>query len=276
MPQTKREIEAVLQQADMRPRHRFGQNFMIEPDLVRLIADAGQLEPGDHVIEVGPGTGTLTDELLDRGAKVLAVEIDRDLAAAARDRLGDRVEVVEGDAMTGKHELHPTVAEAAHAGAKLVANLPYNIASPLVIELLIAGSPLLVFTVQKEVADRLRATPSDGKAYGPLSVVAQSLSDVEVLRVIPPTAFHPRPTIDSALVRLRHRIQVDGDLAAFSRFVSALFGQRRKSIRNPLKAIVGDRVDDVLAAAGLTGSERAGELGPDIVHRLHGVAQPLR
>ncbi len=275
MPQTKREIDAILNAADMRPRHRFGQNFMVEPSLVRIIADAGDIKTGEHVIEVGPGTGTLTDELLERGAHVLAVEIDRDLAAAARERYDGRVEIIEADAMAGKHALHPQLLEAAAHGAKLVANLPYNIASPLVIELLIAGSPLLAFTVQKEVADRLRATPADGKAYGPLSVVAQSLADVEVLRTIPPTAFFPRPKIDSALVRLCRNVRVEGDLAAFGRFVQTLFGQRRKSIRHPLKAGIGGGAEAALQAAGLNGSERAGDLDPPTVRALFAAAQPL-
>ncbi len=236
---------------------------MVEPAIVRLIADAGEISSGEQVIEVGPGTGTLTDELLERGAKVTAVEIDRDLAAAARERFGDRVDVIEGDALAGKHELHPAVHIAASSGAKLVANLPYNIASPLVIELLIAGSPLLVFTVQKEVADRLRASPSDGKQYGPLSVVVQSLADVEVLRTIPPTAFWPPPKIQSSLVRLSRNVKVAGDLASFGRFVSVAFGQRRKTIRKSLTSLCGPSLDVVLAAAQVTGDERAERLTPE-------------
>ena len=258
MPQTKQQIEAAVNAAGGRPRRRFGQNFMVEPDLVRRIADAGELSPGDFVVEVGPGTGTLTDELLDRGASVLAVEIDRDLAAGLRERYGDRLTVVEGDALAGKHALHPAVEQAASAGAKLVANLPYNIASPLVIEMLVAGSPLLAFTVQKEVADRLRGGPHAPGDYGPLSVVAQVLAEVEVLRTIPPTAFWPRPKIDSALVRLRRRAEVPvADVRGFSRFVAGVFGQRRKAIRNPLsKLVAAGRTADVLAAAGLDGGER--------------------
>ena len=272
MPQTKREIDAILQAAQTRPRHRFGQNFMVEPSLVRIIADAGELLPGERVIEVGPGTGTLTDELLERGAVVTAVEIDRDLAAAARERYGDRLVVVEGDALAGKHELHPAVHAAASAGAKLVANLPYNIASPLVIELLIAGSPLLAFTVQREVADRLSAGPTDGKSYGPLSVVVQSIATVEVMRNIPPSAFWPQPKITSSLVRLRRDIRLDGDLPGFGRFVGELFGQRRKALRNPLGKVVGDRLADVLSTAGLTGEERAGEVPPATYRSLYEAA----
>jgi 16S rRNA (adenine1518-N6/adenine1519-N6)-dimethyltransferase len=179
MPQTKHEIQALLAGAGAEPRHRFGQNFMIDQNLVRLVADAGGIGPADLVIEVGPGTGTLTDELLARGARVVAVEIDRDLAGLLRERFvaNDRFTLIEGDALAGKHALNAALLSAIGAippasgglygggnargagvqssgggggggGVKLVANLPYNIASPLVIELLIAGVELLAFVVQ--------------------------------------------------------------------------------------------------------------------------------
>src|SRR4051812_32399448 len=160
---------------------------MIDQNLVRVVAEAGQVGAGDVVIEVGPGTGTLTDELLARGARVVAVEIDRDLAALLRERFAgnDRFALIEGDALAGKHTLNPEllarIVDLPPAGApKLVANLPYNIASPLVIELLIAGVELLAFVVQKEVGDRLRAVAGSDD-YGPLTVVAQMLATVEVL-----------------------------------------------------------------------------------------------
>src|SRR5215204_1803070 len=147
MAQTKHEIQALLAGAGTEPRHRFGQNFMIDQNLVRLVADAGMIERGDVVVEVGPGTGTLTEELLSRGAQVVAVEIDRDLARLLRERfaLNEKFSLIEGDALAGKHELNEqltlAIQEAAGRGVKtkLIANLPYNIASPLIIELLIAG-----------------------------------------------------------------------------------------------------------------------------------------
>src|SRR4051812_46698632 len=164
MAQTKNEIRSLLAGVNANgPRHRFGQNFMIDQNLVRLVADAGELSAGDLCLEIGPGTGTLTEELLERAGRVVAVEIDRDLARLLRERFGAResFRLIEGDALANKHtlnaELLAAIAEGRSAGLrpKLVANLPYNIASPLVIELLIAGVDLLAFTVQKEVADRL-------------------------------------------------------------------------------------------------------------------------
>src|SRR5688572_17080593 len=208
MAQTKQQIRALLDGAGTEPRHRFGQNFMIDQNLVRLVADAGEINAGELVVEVGPGTGTLTEELLARGADVLAVEIDRDLAAALRERFAgkERFRLIEGDALASKHRLNPELrthlaeAAATRRSAKLVANLPYNIASPLVIELLIAGVELLAFVVQKEVADRLGAGEGTDD-YGPLTVTARLLSRVETLRKLPPGAFWPAPKIDSALVR---------------------------------------------------------------------------
>ena len=212
MAQSKREIQAYLAAAGAEPRKQFGQNFMIDQNLVRLVADAGAIGPDDTVIEVGPGTGTLTQELLRRSGRVIAVEIDRGLArvfcAIEYSTVGE-FELIEGDVLDGKHALNPVLrgieaAARAPGMLKLIANLPYNIASPLVIELLIAGVGMLVFTVQKEVADRLRAAAGT-EAYGPLSVVAQRLAQVEVLRTLPPQAFWPTPKVDSALVRMTSR-----------------------------------------------------------------------
>src|SRR5256885_4845738 len=141
MAQTKHQIQEFLTAAGTEPRYRFGQNFMIDQNLVRIVADAGEIDPKDTVIEVGPGTGTLTEELLARAGRVVAVEIDRDLARMLRERFVDNKKfiLIEGDALAGKHEINPQLSEVLKEKAgptKLVANLPYNIASPLVIELL--------------------------------------------------------------------------------------------------------------------------------------------
>jgi len=260
MPQTKHDIQELLAQAGSRPRHRFGQNFMIDQNLVRVVADAGTIAPGDLVIEVGPGTGTLTEELLSRGAEVIAVEIDRDLAKLLRERFASegQFKLIEGDALSSKHALNDELAQQlaevrstaglAVPAIKLVANLPYNTASPLIIELLIAGIDLLAFTVQKEVADRLRAAPGSD-AYGPLSVMAQMLARVEMLRTLPPQAFWPAPKIESALVRMMRDDRLGRDASAFGRFVHALFSYRRKTLR---KALAQAGID-AAAALGKTG-----------------------
>ena len=268
MAQTKHEIQAILAEVSMEPRHRFGQNFMIDGNLVRLVADAGEIVGGDLVVEVGPGTGTLTDELLARGAEIVAVEIDRDLAAALRTRFADvpKFKLIEGDALAGKHAINDELTAVLRAAAgrprKLVANLPYNIASPLVIELLIEGLDLLAFTVQKEVADRLKAA-AGSDAYGPLSVMVQMLATVEVLRTLPPQAFWPQPKIDSALVRVRRQDRLGDRAGAFGRFVHHLFSARRKTLRKAM-AQAGYAADELIAKLVLDPQARPETLSPEI------------
>jgi len=269
MAQSKHEIQSLLAGAGTEPRHRFGQNFMIDQNLVRLVADAGMIAAGDVVVEVGPGTGTLTEELLSRGAEVVAVEIDRDLAGVLRERFAgnEKFKLIEGDALAGKHalneELSAFLGEASKQGrgVKLVANLPYNIASPLVIELLIAGVELLVFVVQKEVADRLRAKEGSDD-YGPLTVMAQMLSKVEYLRKLPPDAFWPAPGVDSALVRMVRADRLGARAGAFGTFVHQVFSARRKTLRKALERAEVD-ADGVIAKLGLDPRTRAEELPPE-------------
>jgi 16S rRNA (adenine1518-N6/adenine1519-N6)-dimethyltransferase len=277
--QTKQQIQSLLSEAGSHPRHRFGQNFMIDQNLVRLVADAGGLTKADLALEVGPGTGTLTEELLARAGEVISVEIDRDLAAMLRRRFEaePRFMLIEGDALAGKHGLNPQLAEriasarAAGRTAKLVANLPYNIASPLVIELLIAGVEILAFTVQKEVADRLRAKAGDD-AYGPLTVVTQMLADVEMLRTLPPQAFWPAPSIDSALVRLTRRDQLGDRARPFGQFVHAVFSFRRKTLRRALVQ-AGFDAEKLLSATGIDSQLRPEVLSPEQMWRLFEVSQ---
>jgi 16S rRNA (adenine1518-N6/adenine1519-N6)-dimethyltransferase len=268
MAQTKHEIQSLLAGAGTEPRHRFGQNFMIDQNLVRLVADAGMIAPGDLVVEVGPGTGTLTDEILSRGADVLAVEIDRDLAGVLRERFAanERFRLIEGDALAGKHALNDELLASLRQATqqrpvKLVANLPYNIASPLVIEMLIAGVELLVFVVQKEVADRLRGA-AGGDDYGPLTVMAQMLSKVEYLRKLPPGAFWPAPGVDSALVRMVRADRLGDRAGAFSAFVQQVLSARRKTLRKALERANVD-ADGVIAKLGLDPKLRAEELPPE-------------
>jgi 16S rRNA (adenine1518-N6/adenine1519-N6)-dimethyltransferase len=274
MAQTKRDIQALLAEAGSEPRHRFGQNFMIDGNLVRLVAESGMVGDGDMAIEVGPGTGTLTEELLGRAARVIAVEIDRDLAAMLRERFAaePKFQLIEGDALAGKHALQPDLlaairqAQASTQPCRLVANLPYNIASPLVIEMLIAGVETLTFTVQKEVADRLKAG-GGADAYGPISVMAQMLARVEVLRTLPPQAFWPAPKIDSALVRLTRQDRLGEKANPFGRFVHQLFSARRKTLRKAMTQAGLDAAKG-LEKTGIDGQRRPEELTPEQIHAL--------
>jgi 16S rRNA (adenine1518-N6/adenine1519-N6)-dimethyltransferase len=264
--QTKQQIRALLAQAGLSPRHRFGQNFMIDQNLLRIVVDAGNPSAGDVILEIGPGTGTLTEELISRGAQVIAVEIDRDLAAMLRERFKDesRFTLIEGDALDSKHALNRELLAAIRSKEhppKLIANLPYNIASPLIIELLLAGVEILAFTVQKEVGDRLRAAPGTD-AYGALSVMVQLLAKVEILRTLPPTAFWPAPKIDSALVRLTRNDRLAARARDFLIFLKKLFSSRRKTLRRSLSDM-HDNPPELLARLHLDPNARAENLSPD-------------
>jgi 16S rRNA (adenine1518-N6/adenine1519-N6)-dimethyltransferase len=283
MAQTKQQIQSLLAEAGSAPRHRFGQNFMIDQNLVRLVAGAGDIAPGDLVIEVGPGTGTLTEELLARvgdTGNVLAVEIDRDLAAMLRTKFADhpRFRLIEGDALASKHALNEDLAAALkdaaarNQTARLVANLPYNIASPLVVELLIAGVQTLAFTVQKEVADRLKAA-ANSDDYGPLTAVVQLLGKVELLRTLPPQAFWPQPKIDSALVRVTRADRLGSRAQAFSPFLTQLFSARRKTLRKALSN-AGYDAERMITELSLDPQARPEVLTPDQLLSLFNAANP--
>jgi len=240
-PPTQREIKAMLAEAGLRPDRRLGQHFLVDGNLMRMLVEAADLAPDDTVLEVGAGVGNLTGLLLAAAGHVIAVEVDSRLAAVARDRLADaaRLDLLVTDVLADKHRVAPAVLEAVErrrgelgGPVKLVANLPYQAATPLVAELVRADPPpeRLVFTVQKEVADRLVAAP-DTSDYGPASVLVQGLAAVEVLRRLGPSVFWPQPRVWSAMVRIRpsaaRRRQV-ADLAVFRQTIDGLFAHRRK------------------------------------------------
>ncbi len=254
MPQTLSEIKAILEARGIHPRHRFGQNFLIDANKLRVIVDAAALQPGDIVLEVGPGTGVLTEELLAAGARVVAVEIDRDMTEILRQRLGEDSErfiLINDDVMAGKHALNPAIAAAferlsASQSAignrqsaipfKLIANLPYNIASPLLAVLAAdwPGMTAAVVMVQREVADRMTAPPG-GKDYGPLTVILQALCELKIIAKLSPGCFWPPPDIDSAVVKLTRRATpLTRDPHKLSALLHTLFSKRRKQIGTTL------------------------------------------
>ncbi|MBI1368781.1 MAG: ribosomal RNA small subunit methyltransferase A [Planctomycetes bacterium] len=238
MPQTLTQIKSLLAERGLTPRHRFGQNFLHDANKLAAILVAADLSADDVILEVGPGTGVLTEAMLEAGARVVAVELDRDMVMLLRDRLGpdsDRFTLIEGDALDGKHALN-TAIDAALGGRgkpfKLVANLPYNIASPL-LAILAAdwpGMTLGIVMIQREVADRLVAAPGS-KTYGPISVILQAMCELDVVTNLSPHCFWPKPKVDSAVVRLRRRAApLCDDPHALSAFLQTLFSKRRKQI----------------------------------------------
>lgn len=238
------EIRAILGERGLTPRHRFGQNFLHDKNQLSKLVEAAQIEPGDLVLEVGPGTGTLTETLLERGANVIACELDRDLAGVIEDRLGDRVTLIVGDALERGRRLNPQIISAIdNRPFKLVANLPYNIASPLMASLLLEHRNCTgqYVTIQKEVADRILAEPG-GKDYGPLTVIVQTFAAARRLAILKPTSFWPQPKVNSAMLKLKPLAESPvADRTAFAAFITNLFAKRRKQ----LGAIFGrDRAAD--------------------------------
>jgi len=240
--QTLSEIRQLLAERGLRPKHRLGQNFLHDHNQLRRLLDAARVTSGDLVLEVGPGTGTLTEALLQRGADVIACELDPDMAGIVRDRIEQvvpgcgRFTLIVGDAL-GKHRrLNAPLAEAiGERPFKLVANLPYQIASPLIGTLLIEHPRAMgqFVTIQREVADRLTAVPST-KAYGSLGVIVQALAKVERLAVLSPSCFWPEPEVTSAMAAIVPRpdalARFGGLQREFARFVTGLFTKRRKQL----------------------------------------------
>ena len=231
--QTLSEIRTLLAERGLRPKRRLGQHFLHDQNQLAKLIEAAAVEPGDLVLEVGAGTGTLTETLVERGAKVVTCEIDRDLAAIIEDRLGDRVHLIRSDCLDRPRGLHEAVRAALGDGPfKLVANLPYQIASVLICTLL-TDSPQctgLFVTIQKEVADRLTARPGI-KDYGAPTILVQVLARIDRVAVLKPTSFWPAPAVSSAMVRIvpRRDHGID-DPTALGRFFVQLFTKRRKQL----------------------------------------------
>lgn len=281
-----------LKAAGLQPLNRYGQNFLIDLNLVDLVARSGQLGPDDVVLEIGTGTGSLTERLVRDAGRVVTVEIDANLAALAGQEFADNphVRLLQRDALKNKNTIHPEVIAAVraamseigpHAKFKLVANLPYNVATPILSNLLLCDPvPVrMVATIQKELADRIVAVPST-KDYSALSIWIQSVATVEILRVLPPSVFWPRPKVHSAILAIEPRQDLRArivDLHFFHTTVRALYFHRRKFLRSvvlsALKDRIGkERIDEVLAAEGMTPSTRAEELSVEktilLVNRL--------
>ena len=244
-----------------RAKRRLGQHFLSDPRILDRIADALGAGPDDTVLEIGPGPGGLTAALAERAGRVIAIEKDRELVPGLRERFPG-AHVVEGDALDlDWHAL---------AGARfLVAgNIPYNITSPLIDKALEPPRPgRIVFLVQKEVADRVTAPPG-GSAYGALSVGVQAVARAERLFTVSAGSFHPRPKVDSAVLRLTPLDQPlvgDDGLGRFRRLVVGVFAYRRKQLGRGLRELTGwpaDRVEAALARAGANPQARPETLAP--------------
>jgi 16S rRNA (adenine1518-N6/adenine1519-N6)-dimethyltransferase len=285
-PPTQTEIRRMLDTAGLRPQKRHGQHFLIDGNLMRLLVETADLGPTDTVLEVGPGIGNLTGLLAERAGAVVAVEIDPAIAVVARTNLAEatNVELLVTDVLADKHTPDPDVI--AHleerqrtlgGPLKLVANLPYSAATPLVAELVARHPPLerLVFTVQEEVALRFAADP-DTHDYGPVGVIIQGLAEVTIVRRLSPSVFWPRPQVWSAMVCVRptpERRSRIRDLTAFRRTVEGLFAHRRKRAARSLSLAdpagpTSEQWAARLVAAGLDPLARGEAYAVDEIIRL--------
>ena len=270
MTHSRPRIHELLESGGLAPRRDLGQNFVADPNTVRRIASLADVGRGDHVIEIGAGLGSLTLALAETGAEVTAVEVDRGVVPMLREVVSGlgNVTVVEADATTadwpallGEHDW------------TLVANLPYNVATPLVCDLLdeVPGITSMLVMVQKEVAERMAAS-AGSKAYGAVSVKVAYWATARVVATVPASVFVPRPNVESALVRIERRAPPDIDADALFALVKQGFGQRRKMLRKSLRTAV---TPDQFERAGVAPEARPEELDLDAWCRLaRAVAAP--
>ncbi len=271
--QTTSFLRRRFDEVGIRPDTRLGQNFLIDLNLVDLLVDSAALSERDVVLEVGTGTGSLTALMAQQAGHIVSVEMDRQLHQLAAEELIDaeNVTLLHQDVLRNKNNIQANVIETVQTWLantnsgrfKLVANLPYSIATPLISNLLLTPivPSLMVVTIQKELADRIVGQPRT-KDYGALSVWVQSLGTAEIIRIMPPTVFWPRPKVHSAIIRIEPNDKLRAgipDLPMFHQFVREMFFHRRKFLRSVMISAFKNRlekphVDAVMARM---------DLGPD-------------
>ncbi len=274
--QTQSEIRVLLDSAGLAPRRRLGQCFLIDRNLMLKLVEAAELGDDDRVLEVGCGTGSLTGLLAERAGRVVAVEIDRGLAEIARNRLADRpnVAILACDVLRRKSEIEPQVLDALTAAwgegpgrMKLVANLPYDVATSLVMNLLLASPRFdrLCFTVQSEVGDRFLAE-ADTAAYGPVSILCGLLTDAMRIARAPARAFWPAPRVSSVMLRLDVKSAPalgPAQIAGFAELVRRSFQSRRKTLGHIGRQLGLTGFDEALETVSIPGQSRPASLAID-------------
>jgi 16S rRNA (adenine1518-N6/adenine1519-N6)-dimethyltransferase len=270
-------FRAALEREGFRPSRRFGQNFLLDENMVRAIVRDAGVEPGDFVLEVGAGCGFLSLQLLLAGARLTSVEVDPRLASIVSELLVNepRFALLVGDALDGKHALNSALVAALPASGawKLVSNLPYSIAGPLLVLLSELPNPPQSMTVlvQREVALRLAAAPATSD-WGPLSIRLQLDYEPKLVRDVPAGLFWPRPQVESSVVRLERRAVLlpEAERRVLSELVTHLFQHRRQTIARVLTDLVGDRASALawLDRSGVEPTARAEDLSLERLRHL--------
>jgi len=276
MTSLKAEIAATLAAAGLSPLHRFGQNFMIDERAVGALMEALEPGPGVRVAEVGPGTGVLTRRMLERGATVLAVEIDRGLAAVLTTTLVPQgLELVEGDCLASKTRLHPRLEAFAEAPWRLGANLPYDVALPVILNAVALPRPpeRVVVTIQFEAAQRLLSRPGDD-AWGATAATLQAAGAPRLVRKLGPGSFFPPPRVDSAILAWVPERPLP---AGFGSWCRSVFAYRRKVIPGALRdaGLTRDAGVAACAAVGIDPERRLESLDAPELVALFGAVSPL-
>ena len=265
----------ILDRYDLYPKKNYGQNFIIDPEVVRSIAASCGIE-GKTVLEIGPGIGALSEQLAKLAKHVEAYEIDRKLEIVLRDVLSgyDNIHINFCDFL--KTDLKKEMERLGIEKAVFCANLPYYITTPILFHIIDSGIDVepMTFMVQKEMAERFRAA-AGSREYNDLSVLLQFLFTVKTVRNVPASVFLPRPKVDSVVIRFEPKVHAKVDFAAFSELVKACFVQRRKTISNNLKEYFRDAeiTEKALKEAGIEKSERAQDLSEEDFVKLYEVTR---
>jgi 16S rRNA (adenine1518-N6/adenine1519-N6)-dimethyltransferase len=250
--QTKHQIQQLLASAGININKRLGQNFLIDLNLMRMLIDSANISSSDIILEVGCGTGSLTEELAPLAGKIIAVEIDENLAKIAKKQLAGakNATILNTDILENKNTINQTVIESLQTTHKkqsgrllLIANLPYNVASAVMINLVTGTvtADAMYVTIQKEVADRMTAEPNNSD-YGTLSILLGATGDVKTIRTLKPTVFWPQPKVDSAMVsfiRKKEKARQIKNIKLLSEVVNLFMGHRRKMLKACTKFATG-------------------------------------
>jgi 16S rRNA (adenine1518-N6/adenine1519-N6)-dimethyltransferase len=278
--QSKHQIQQLLAAAGASPNKRLGQNFLIDMNLMQLLVAVALISCDDVVLEVGCGTGSLTEAISEKAGMCIAVEYDRKLAEIAKKQLADtgNVEIVNCDILADKHTINRIVLERIQTYRRkytgrllLVANLPYQVASPVMINLVTGPVQIdaMYVTIQKEAAQRMSADCS-GKDYGPLSIFLAAAGDTRIMRILKPTVFWPQPKVDSAMVSFigsEEKIRQIRNFELLSAVVNLFMGHRRKMLKSCTRLAEGslasiDNWPEIFARCSIEANQRPGQLAP--------------